>query len=68
MANIVNDLKALRTKLPANAYWNVANGKLVATINGKTYEFDFERGDPITEALLLFLNNHNHILSVLETR
>ena len=65
---IAQELKALHPKLPVGATWNAANGKLTATIKGETFELDFERGDPITEALLLFLNHNHYLLTVLERR
>ncbi len=68
VGEVLKDLKELHPKLPNNASWSAKDGKLTATINGKEFEFFFERGDPITEALLLFLNNNHFILTVLEQR
>lgn len=68
VGEVLKDLKELHPKLPNNATWSVKDGSLTATIGSKELFFTFERGDPITEALLLFLNNNHFILTVLEQR
>lgn len=63
---VVKELKELHPKLPSNAHWTARDGKLVAQIKGEDFEFSFEHGDPITDALLLFLNNNHFLLTTLE--
>lgn len=64
--NIVDDLakqmEQYLSKVP-NAGWFVKDGKLIAVIKGEEYEMYFESGDPLTQALLLLLNNKDFILS-----
>lgn len=43
--------------------WSCKDGQLIAKIDGEEQVFTFERDDPITEALLLLLNNKGLILS-----
>lgn len=66
--NVVSDIAGLMQKhlqeIP-NAAWTAKDGALVATINNEEMELAFERGDPLTEALLLLLNNHALFLSAL---
>lgn len=64
--NIVDDLakqmEQYLAQLP-HAGWFAKDGKLIAVIKGEEYEMSFEPGDPLTRALLLFLNNKDFILS-----
>lgn len=66
--NVVSDLSAAMQQhlstIP-DATWTAENGMLVATIGSEQMELTFERGDPLTEALLLLLNNHALFLSAL---
>ena len=52
-------------KVP-DASWSCKDGKLIAHIKGEEYEMTFEDGDPLTEALKMFLNNKALVLSRLK--
>lgn len=52
-------------KVP-DATWSCKDGKLIAIIKGEEYEMAFESGDPLTEALMLLLNNKSLVLSRLK--
>lgn len=69
--NVVSDisvrLEELLAKVP-EAHWTAKDDKLIANINGEELELTFERGDPLTEALLLVLNHSNLIISALRSR
>lgn len=66
--NVVADIAAQMQKqlssLP-QATWTAKDGALVAKVGEEEMELTFERGDELTEALLLLLNNHALFLSAL---
>lgn len=66
VANVAKDtantLEELLREVP-DASWTAKDGKLVALVEQDEFEMTFERGDPLTEALLLLLNHRNIVLS-----
>lgn len=64
MGDITAEMQKQLAGLPA-AQWTAKDGKLVAIVEGDEMELTFEREDPLTEALLLLLNNHMLFLSAL---
>lgn len=50
------------------ATWKAQDDKLVAVIDGEEYDMTFAPGDPLTEALLLLLNNKQFIISSLRSK
>lgn len=59
------DIERHLEKVP-DAEWRAEDGKLVARIKGKDYDLTFAPGDPLSEALLLLLNNKSLIISRLK--
>lgn len=66
VANVVGDIavqiETLLAQVP-DADWRAVDGKLVAVIKGEEFDMSFAPGDPLTEALLMFLNNRALIIS-----
>jgi hypothetical protein len=64
--NVVGDIavqiESMMAQIP-DAHWKAADGKLVAVVNGEEFDMSFAPGDPLTEALLMFLNNRSLIIS-----
>ena len=68
VADVVKDLRELHPKTVQDAHWSIQDNRLIAHIKGEDYEFEFEKGDPTSEAMLLILNNLHFLLTVLEQR
>lgn len=64
VSDIAGQMQEHLQKIP-NAVWTAKDGVLIARVGSEEMELVFERGDPLTEALLLLLNNHTLFLSAL---
>lgn len=64
VSDIAGSMQEYLQKIPT-AQWTAKDGVLIARVGAEEMELVFERGDPLTEALLLLLNNHSLFLSAL---
>ncbi len=67
--NVVGDIAVQIEKYleqVPDADWSCKDGQLIAVVKGEEQVFTFERDDPITEALLMLLNNRSLIVSRLK--
>lgn len=71
VAQVVSDVSAqMQEKLAKvpHAAWTAKDGALIAVVDGEELVLVFERGDDLTEALLLLLNNHALFLSAMRSQ
>lgn len=66
VADMSDQMLKLLAKTPEVDSWIAEEGKLVAVIKGEKFDMDFENGDPLTDTLLMFLNNSRLFLSALK--
>lgn len=64
VADLSGQMQTYLQEIP-HAMWTAKDGLLIAVVDGEELEMSFEKDDPLTEALLLLLNNHHLFLSAL---
>lgn len=47
-------------------HWHIKDGKLFVEVGGQDFEFEFEKGDQTSEAIVLMLNMLPNLITVLQ--
>lgn len=64
---VCNDLLELHGKMQ-HGDWAIKDGLLHVTVKGADYLWEFEKGDPTSEAILLMLKHLPYMLDVLRNK